>query len=585
MVNLYTLRLNHCQNQRHSVLGNVMQQYLFYDIEVFKEDALVVFKDINKNTMAIFHNNFEGVLDLIRDNILIGYNNYFYDDFILTAMIKGWSSYQIKELNDRIIGGERLKEVHPTINSLDCFQQIDVAKPSLKKIEGNFGKSIIESSIDFTIDRKLTDQEIEETIRYCSYDVDTTIDVFRIRLKAYFEPKKSIIALLDTSKQERATRWNTTTISANVLTSKPMTKWSNIRLGEYNKEGEYEILEIAPSEAVELWMNKDKGKYTHKAFGCDFEFAFGGLHGVPSTKERRFTNVKLLDVASLYPNIIMKLLALGQATSTYKQIVDRRLAVKHKDQQLQLALKLVINSCYGLLNNQYSVLYNPKASKSVCIYGQIILYDLCQRLAGIGCKLININTDGVAFTANDEEYKRVWHQWEQDYGFVLEEDTFDLFIQKDVNNYIGVKDGTIKCKGGDLCRYHEDAWFKNNNTRIVDIAVVNKLVYGTDVLTTIQEHLNEPRLFQIILQAGGTYQGTFDADGNKYNKINRVFPVKSGGVTLYKKRMDDGLVRFPDTPEHMWIWNDDCEKITDFRKKIDINFYYTLINKVLERWE
>ncbi|MGK9347534.1 hypothetical protein, partial [Melissococcus plutonius] len=163
-----------------------MEDYLFYDIEVFKEDSLVVFKNLKKETVKIFHNNFDGILELITDKILIGYNNYGYDDVILTAMIEHWTPYQIKQLNDRIIGGERVKKVHPSIQSLDCFQQIDVAKPSLKKIEGNFGKSIIESKIDFTIDRKLTPEELKETIDYCSYDVDTTIDVFKLRQKDYF---------------------------------------------------------------------------------------------------------------------------------------------------------------------------------------------------------------------------------------------------------------------------------------------------------------------------------------------------------------------------------------------------------------
>lgn len=560
-----------------------MENYLFYDIEVFKEDALVVFKDINKNVVKIYHNDFEGVLDLITDKTLVGYNNYWYDDYILTAMINGWTPYQIKQLNDRIIGGERVKNVHSAIVSLDCFQQIDVAKPSLKKIEGNFGKSIIESEVDFTIDRKLTEQELKETIDYCCYDVDTTIEVFKLRQKTYFEPKQSVINMLPLERQKNARKWNTTTISANVLTPKPMPKWSDIRLGDYDKEGNYSLLEIPPKTAVDLWMTKSKGKHTHKEFGCDIEFSFGGLHGVPSSKEKRFEDVKLLDVASLYPNIIMKLNALGQATETYKQIVERRLSVKHKNKQLSDALKLVINSCYGLLNNEYSTLYNPKAAKSVCIYGQICLYDLCKRLAPT-CRLVNINTDGVAFTTDSNYYKTVWHEWEEDYGFTLEEDSFDLFIQKDVNNYIGVKDGKIKVKGGDVGRYKEDSWFKNNNLRIVDIAIVNKLVYDKDVLDTIMENLDNPRLFQIVLQAGGTYKGTYDADGNKYNKINRVFPLKKGGVLLYKKRKDDGLVRFPDTPDHMLVWNDEVEKIQDFKKKVDINFYYTLINKVLERW-
>lgn len=560
-----------------------MENYLFYDIEVFKEDALVVFKNIEKEVVKIFHNSFEGILDLITDKILVGYNNYWYDDFILTAMINHQTPYQIKQLNDRIIGGEKLKTVHQLINSLDCFQQIDVAKPSLKKIEGNFGKSIVESEVDFTIDRKLTKEEIQETIDYCSYDVDTTIEVFKLRQKTYFEPKQSVINMLPEDKRKFAKKWNTTTISANVLTHKPMRKWYDIRLAEYNKEGNYELFEIPPQSAVDLWLTKDKGKYTHKEFGCDIEFSFGGLHGVPSNKEKRFENVILLDVASLYPNIIKKLKALGEATKTYDEIVERRLSVKHTDKQLSDALKLVINSCYGLLNNEYSTLYNPKAAKSVCIYGQICLYDLCKRLAPT-CRLVNINTDGVAFTTDSDYYKTVWKEWEEDYGFVLEEDHFDLFIQKDVNNYIGLEDGNIKVKGGDVGRYKNDSWFKNNNLRIVDIAIVNKLVYNKDILETIMENLDNPRLFQIILQAGGTYKGTFDTDGNKYNKINRVFPLKKDGVLLYKKRKDDGLVRFPDTPDHMLVWNDEVEKIENFKKKIDINFYYTLINKVLERW-
>lgn len=561
-----------------------MKDYLFYDIEVFKEDCLVVFKDIDKRIVNIFHNEFGEIEDLIKDKTIVGYNNYFYDDYILTAMINGNSPRQIKTLNDRIIGGERLKTVHHSINSLDCFQQIDVSMPGLKRIEGNMGISIVESKIDFTIDRKLTDDELLETFRYCMADVDSTIDIFKLRKKAYFEPKESILDMLDQDKKKRAKRWNTTTISANVLTNRPMIKWSDIRLGEVDDDGNYTLFELAPSEAVEMWRTRDKGKYTHREFGCDIEFAFGGLHGVPISGQKRFEKVKLLDVASLYPNIILKLEGLGSSTPVYKEIVERRLKVKHTDKQLSDALKLVINSCYGLLNNQYSMLNNPKAAKSVCVYGQIILYDLCRRLAP-SCRLMNINTDGVAFTTNSDDYLTVWKEWEDDYGFVLEEERYDLFIQKDVNNYIGVTDGKIKSKGADVGRYGRDAYFRNNSLRIVDIALVNYLVYGKDVLTTIQENLDKPRLFQMILQAGNTYQGTFDQYGKKYNKVNRVFPIKKDGVMLYKKRQDDGMVRFPDAPEEMLVWNNDVSDLNNFGKVIDINFYYQLINKALGRWE
>ncbi|HFI0463797.1 TPA: hypothetical protein ACGOYX_001108 [Streptococcus suis] len=560
------------------------EHLLFYDIEVFKEDSLVVFKTIDKKIVGLFVNDFRGIADLIEGKTLVGYNNYFYDDFVLTYMIDQRNQGQIKDLNDKIIGGERNPvTVHRLIKSLDCFQQIDVGYPSLKKIEANFGKSIIESQIDFTIDRKLTEEELQETIAYCCYDVDNTIEIYKLREKSYFQPKESIIRRLPDNFQDKAMRWNTTTISANLLTNKPLDRWSDIRLGEYNKTGQYELFNRVPAEVVNHWKTKEKGNLTIKSFGCDIEFGFGGLHGVPSNGEKVFRNVILLDVASLYPNIIMKIEALGKSTKLYKEIVDERLAVKHVDKTLSDALKLIINSCYGLLNNQYSLLYNPKAAKSVCFYGQICLYDLCQRLSHT-CKLININTDGVAFTTNSDDYKQVWKEWEEDYGFTLEEDYFDLFIQKDVNNYIGVKNGKIKCKGGDVGRYQGDAWFKNNSNRIVDIAIVNKLVYGQDVLDTIMENLDKPRLFQMVLQAGSTYSGTYDEHDRKYNKVNRVFPVKKDGVLLHKRKLDGSTARFPDTPDSMLVWNNDVDEIENFSKRIDINFYYKLINKTLERW-
>ena len=200
--------------------------------------------------------------------------------------------------------------------------------------------------------------------------------------------------------------------------------------------------------------------------------------------------------------------------------------------------------------------------------------------------MINGNTDGVAFTTDSDVYKRVWKEWEEDYGFTLELEEFDTFIQKDVNNYIAVTpSGYVLTKGGDVGRYGKLDPFKNGSTRIVDIAIVEKLVNGKDVLTTIQEHLDNPDVFQFVLQAGGTFEGTFDEEGNKYQKVNRVFPVKSGGVQLFRQRPDGSRVMYPKAPSNMLVWNDELDKLKDFEKVVDINFYYQIINDVLERWE
>ena len=134
-----------------------MQQedYLFYDIEVFSHNAMVVFKDIDKKLIKVFHNNFTKLAEFIEGKTLVGFNNYFYDDKILTHMIDLKSVKQIKEINDQLIAGQTVAVRKPRFKSLDVFQQIDPSYPSLKKIEGNMGRMILESSVPFSINRPL----------------------------------------------------------------------------------------------------------------------------------------------------------------------------------------------------------------------------------------------------------------------------------------------------------------------------------------------------------------------------------------------------------------------------------------------
>lgn len=558
-------------------------EILFYDIECYPHNSFVVFKDIGKNLKGIFRddNGFEGLRQFVGTNTVIGYNNYWYDDHMLAAMMKGWTAHQLKELNDLIIGGAK-QYPQRGFNSLDCFQQIDVGMPSLKKIEGNMGRMILESAIPFDHPTPLTPEEYAEVVAYCSYDVDQTIDIYKMRINSYFNPKQSLVEMVGQGQ-----RWNTTTLSANALLGDmTLNKWSNIRLNG-DDFTDMSMLDHVPQEVQDMWLSvkaadkEETKKVTIDDFDCSIEFGIGGLHGVHKTI-KRVENLVLLDVASMYPNIILKINALGKATERYKAILDQRIQVKHSDKVLSDALKLILNSVYGNLKNQYSPLFNPKAALSVCVYGQIALYILCKRLSAVGT-IININTDGVGFVPHGD-YEGIWHEWEEEFCLTLEEDSFDLFIQRDVNNYIGVKDGKIKCKGGDVSRYAYDSFFKNNSARILDIALVDKVVYGRSVIDTLINNLDKPELYMYILQAGRTYQGTFDEKGNKYNKINRIFPTRKGDVRLYKKRADDGLVSFPDSPEKMFVWNDDVSEIKDFERIIDLNHYVQVIEKRLEKW-
>lgn len=586
-----------------------MKELLFYDIEVFEYDALVVFMNINKEEVAHFWNNqdrtntsdpsgFEDVPDLIRGRILVGYNNYSYDDFILSAMMNEAQSMPniLKAINDTIIkgngyGGKR----SDLIESLDTMQQIDVSRPSLKQIEGNMGISIVESQVDFTINRKLTQAERDETLEYCRNDVRATVDIYKLREKSYFEVKEGLCKMLPEKSSPDSYRWNTTTLAANILLGdKKMTTWMQHQVPKKY----WRNVPGIPSEVWDMWEDSltpenitGKGKSkTVKAFGCNFVFGMGGLHGAPS-KPLRCERVKHKDVASMYPSAIVALNALGDSTDLYDTMRKERIQIKHTDPVKAAALKLILNSVYGNFKNKYSSLNNPMASATVCIYGQIALFSLCRELDKAGYRIINANTDGVVYIDDPSRQDRdemVAKWWEDEFnGFLLETDYFSTWIQKDVNNYIAVEDdGKILVKGGDVNKYSTDKFFSNNSIRIIQIAMVEKLVNNTDPLDTFAAHMDEPILWQHVLKAGSTFKGVQNSAGEWQNKVNRIFAAAEGVpyTKLYKIRQDDGQVNFPDVPERMFLWNEDVKDIPDFKGMIDQGYYYQLVTEKLKGW-
>lgn len=580
---------------------------IFYDIEVFRYDALVVFMDIDKNEIAHFWNQrgrrykedpsgFEEIAGIIKGNTLVGYNNYFYDDRILTAMMDDLLSLPeyLKALNDRIIAGDNNDKIDSIIYSLDTMQQIDVSRPSLKQIEGNMGSSIVESSVDFNITRSLTDEEREETLMYCRHDVESTVDIYKLRVKSYFEVKESLVAMLDNAS-EKAYRWNTTTLAANVLLgNNTLPMWMN-----HHVEDKYwRNCEGIPSEVWDMWESLCQSPFekipskskTIKAYGCNFVFGLGGLHGAPS-KPIRCGKVKHKDVASMYPSAIVHFNALEDATSVYDGMRKERIAIKKTDPIKAGAYKIILNSVYGNFKNEYSPLLNRMASNTICIYGQIALFSLCRELHNAGYQVINANTDGVVYIDDPRlngQDEVISSEWEKEFEcYKLDTDYFDKWIQRDVNNYIAVEpDGRITVKGGDVNKYQENKYFSNNSTRIVQIALVDFLVDGKLPLNTMQDNLDKPILWQYVLKAGNTYLGVQDAAGNWQNKVNRVFAAAPGVeyTKLFKIRQDGGQVNFPDVPERMFVWNDSLDKLTDFRERIDQQYYLDLINSKLQGW-
>ena len=348
--------------------------YLFFDIEVFKHNSMVVFKDIEEKTVKVFSSSFDGLgsyidkgvsiekgfkdlEEYVKDKTLVGYNNHYYDDRIMKALMFSANLNKedklkqeiVKAANDSIINNNPLGWLKNTkdltYKSLDCFQQIDVSRPSLKKVEGNMGVSIVESSVPFDIDRELTPDENLETLKYCEYDVLNTVKIFKMR-KDYYESKEAVINMLDNDyARENAHKWNTTSIIASLLKPKKKAPAYRVLPSE-------ETLSYVNEDVQKMWSELTKTtdykfetkKIIVNEFGNEIEFGWGGLHGAPKGfLETR--NVRLADVGSMYPSILINLNGLGDKTKRYKKILDYRLILKHQGKKAEQApYKLILKN-------------------------------------------------------------------------------------------------------------------------------------------------------------------------------------------------------------------------------------------------
>lgn len=159
-----------------------------FDCEVFAYDWFFVFKDLETKEYTVIHNDNDAVIEFMKTNPLLGgFNNKHYDQFILKAVLADATPQQIKQVNDYIIEEDGNGWEHPLVRECKTyFEQFDLFDDcqmglSLKAIEAHLGMDIRETTVDFTIDRPLTEEEIEEVIFYCKHDVDATERLYYLR--------------------------------------------------------------------------------------------------------------------------------------------------------------------------------------------------------------------------------------------------------------------------------------------------------------------------------------------------------------------------------------------------------------------
>lgn len=554
----------------------------FYDFEVFKHDWLVVIINPVEKIKEVIINDkdkLQAYYDKHVNDIWIGYNNSRYDQYIMKGILCGFNP---KNINDYIIvegkGGwsfSNLLRKVPMIN-YDVSARGD---GGLKSLEGFMGNDIEETDVDFNLDRKLTQEEIDLTVKYCTHDVEQTIEVFLER-KADFDAQMALIKTFNLPLSHMAK-------------TKAQLTGIILEATRQSHDDEFDI-EFAPTikiekykEVYDWYLNRSNRDYSKKLeidiAGVPHIFAWGGIHGALNKYygEGFYVNV---DVASYYPSMMIRYGWMSRncpSDEKYKMIYHTRLDMKAKGlKKEQLPYKTLLNSTYGAMKDKFNPLYDPRQANNICVNGQLLLLDLIEKLEPY-FKIIQSNTDGVLVKLRSEDdwdlLDDICYEWESRTGMTLEFDVFRKVFQKDVNNYVIVdENGGYKSKGA----YVKKLGNLDFDLPIVNKAMVDYMVYDKPIEQTIND-CNDLKMFQKIVKVSGKYM--FGMHGTKIlnDKCFRVFAstdLYDGGI-YKRKSLDKNPEKFANTPERCFIDNNDVndKKVPD---KLDKQWY---IDMTMER--
>lgn len=558
---------------------------IVFDIEVLKNVFTCTCKNTDTKQITVFEISprrvdIQGLVTFFyEDYYFVGYNNIHYDNPILNYIIMLYNkhyfnSYSTRELTESVFRMSQLvidknsdfdlwKEYKYARNflSIDLLTMLysKALRVSLKEMQVTMQyKNVEEFVVDWHQD--LPEKDIDRLISYNINDVESTEELlYRCKdlLELRIETEKDFgLPCLSLDRVNLGDR---------LLQLKVMEKTglNKKQLENMKSPADYVDLEkvIFPwikfeSPILQKKLTDMKNQHNvspgRKGYINTFMFGemkvtigVGGIHGDNGTCIIKPNEDELLldsDVNSLYPSLMRmyhlyppKLKdVLGQI---FPQIIDDRLEFKRTGQKNKNeTYKYMLNGVSGKMQDETSWLFSPFTVMQVRINGQLLLLMLAERLLKLGCKLYQINTDGILYKLKKskyEELQQVLKEWEKLTMLTLETEEFTQFYQLAINDYFGVEpNNKIKKKGFFLTDIELG---KGLTPKIIPEAIINYFIHNIPVEDTIKSCKDICK----FLQAEKTgKQWTVEYNEQIQQRINRFY-VSNSGYYLWKWKLDD----------------------------------------------
>ena len=408
-------------------------ELLFYDVEVFPNLLVVVWKTTDKPAVTMINPSSEDIGRLLQFK-LVGFNCRRYDNHILYARYIGYDLAQIYDLSQKIVNGSKNCFFGEAYNlSYTDIYDFSSVKQGLKKWEIELG--IHHQELGLPWDEPVPEEKWQLVADYCINDVVATEAVFYAR-EADFTARQILSDLSGLSVND--TTQNHIARFLFGTDPRPQEKFVYTDLST-----------LFPG------YTHDRGKSIYR----DIEVGEGGfVHAMPGM----YTHVYEYDIASQHPTSLVELNLFGPYTEKFKKVLDGRIGIKHDDlelvatildgvfakyisddtgmKKLAYALKIVLNSVYGYTKQNFDSKFTVPGNKDniVAKRGALFMIELMHQVTERGGKVIHIKTDSIKIVNPTEELKQFIFEFGKKYGYTFEhEKTYSKFCLLNDAVYVG----------------------------------------------------------------------------------------------------------------------------------------------------
>jgi len=553
-----------------------IEDFVFFDVEVFPNLFIIVYKLAGENhkPVTLINPTSEQVEELFKFK-LIGFNNRRYDNHILYARYIGYTNEQLFNLSTRIINSGNNDVLFREAYNLSYTDVYDFSnkKQGLKKFGIELG--LHHQEFAFPWDEPVPEDKWDLAAKYCANDVFITEATFNDRRADW--AARLILAELTGGIPNNST---------NQLVTK-------LIFGE-DKNPELVYTDLTETFPEYEWKKLDDGRFHNMYRGDDVGFG-GYVYAEPGI----YTNVALLDVASMHPTSLINMNYFGKYTKNYENIKNARVLIKHGDKEavskmfdgmltkymtddsimedLAYALKIALNSTYGLTSARFpNVMKHPQnVNNIVALRGALFMRTLQDEIQTRGYSVIHIKTDSVKIVNADNDIIKFCKEFANKYGYEFEhEATYEKMCL--VNDAVYIAKYAWAAKKDDIgkwtatgAQFQHPYVFKKLFTKepidFRDFCEIKTVTGTSSLYLDLNEDLKE-----------GEHNYLFVGRAGEFCPIRSGF----GGGILYRHK-DDKYYAAAGTKGYRWL---ESEVIRNLNNEdcIDIKYFNNLVDEAID---